>query len=305
MDVQQASQAVEAHPRRNTLPVVRSWGARGSIPSPGAHTADFGGNTSCVEIAIGDRSLIFDAGTGIRALGQKLLAGPPDTEIRAHIFLTHFHWDHIQGFPFFAPLYHPRTHLTILGPEQEGVDIQSLFAGQMGPIYFPVPFHQVAARTSFTHLPEGTWEEDGIRVTSLRMRHPSVTFGYRLEAQGRRICYIPDNELEGGSYPTGPEWRRQLLRFVAGADLLLHDAMFTEDEYLNRSGWGHSTYRQALNLATEGGVKRLAFFHHDPDRGDDELDRIVTHHRRELQEKGISLHLEAAREGSEIRLTEE
>lgn len=305
MDLKPASEKAPPMTYSASPPTIRMWGARGSTPAPGGTTAGFGGNTSCVEIRVGTRSLIFDAGTGIRVLGKNLLERGPEDPLDAHIFLTHFHWDHIQGFPFFAPLYQEGTCLTILGPEQQGVDIQSLFAGQMGPIYFPVPFHQVAAQTSFTHLPVGTWEEEDVKVHSFRMRHPSVTFGYRVEAQGRSICYIPDNELVGGDYPTSPGWRGELERFVKGADVLFHDAMFTDDEYRNRVGWGHSTYRQALDLALTAGVKRLAFFHHDPDRTDVELDRIVSDYRRELREEGHPLHLEAAREGSEIRLTEE
>jgi phosphoribosyl 1,2-cyclic phosphodiesterase len=257
---------------------LRCWGVRGSIPTPGAGTHRYGGNTSCVEVRVGSHRLVFDAGTGIRLLGGHM-SGDWSAR-RANIFLTHFHWDHIQGFPFFAPLYAPGRELRIVGPEQDEMDIQTLFARQMGPVFFPVPFEALAANTSFQHLNEGEWEEDGVRIRGLRVRHPSFTLGYRIEAQGSVICYVPDNELEGGSYAVdGGDWPARFRRFVEGADVLIHDAMFTNEEYQNRIGWGHSTFEQALELAVEAEVKHLVFFHHSPDRTDDALDRILARFR--------------------------
>ncbi|MSR22121.1 MAG: MBL fold metallo-hydrolase [Gemmatimonadetes bacterium] len=244
--------------------------------------------------------MIFDAGTGLRLLGAPMRGRPGPTA--AQIFLTHFHWDHIQGFPFFAPLYDPRFHLSIVGPEQEELDIRTLFAGQIGPVYFPIPFSAVAAGTSFTHLNEGTWEGDDFEVAAFRMRHPSYTVGYRVRVGGQTVCYLPDNELEGGTFPVGgAEWRADLATFLGGADLLVHDAMYTEEEYAARHGWGHSTFEQAFKLAAECGVRHLLFFHHAPERTDTELRRIVEGFQERSEREG-GPSIEAAREGVDIEI---
>ncbi len=281
---------------------VRCWGTRGSIPSPGPTTAGYGGNTPCLELTVNGKRVIFDAGTGIRLLGTRMVQ-VRDTK-DAVIFLTHFHWDHIQGFPFFAPVYDPSFSLRIIGPEQEGMDVETLFAGQMGPIYFPVPFEALSADLSFDHFNEGVWEEDGIRIHVMRMRHPSFTVGYRVEAGDRSIVFIPDNELVGGPFPTPARWREELEAFVAGADVLFHDAMFTEEEYRTYEGWGHSTYDQALELAARASVRRLFFFHHAPERSDAELNRILEGFRREVGDRGLDLEVHAAFEGKQILIEE-
>ena len=279
---------------------IQCWGTRGSLPSPGPSTVRYGGNTSCVEIQAGDCRIILDAGTGIRALGEKLKL--ETTTRRASIFLSHFHWDHIHGFPFFVPAYHPDFELRIVAPAQEGVDVESLLRGQMGPMYFPIPYDALSANISFQHLNEGSWEHDGVRMQSMRVRHTSFTVGYRVDAFGRSVVFIPDNELIGGSYPTPSGWMDSLLDFVSGADLLLHDAMYTTEEYLAREGWGHSTFSQALDLAERAQVKALHFFHHAPGRSDEELDRIVGHFRKEVGDKGLDLDVQAAAEGSSLTI---
>ena len=280
--------------------LLRFWGTRGSIPSPGPATAEYGGNTPCLEIETGGRRFILDAGSGIRPLGIHLLES--DQPLHAVIFLTHFHWDHIQGFPFFGPLYRPDARLRLIGPMQDGLNVRSLFAGQMGPIYFPVPFEAVSAAMTFEHLNEGTWTADGVSVSAMRVRHPSFAVGYRIAAGGRSICYIPDNELVGGSHETAKGWREHLIEFCGGADLLVHDAMYTDEEYRARAGWGHSTFQQALDLAGEAGVRHLMFFHHAPERVDDELAEIVDRRREEAAARGMSLEIDAAAEGAEILL---
>ena len=277
---------------------LRFWGTRGSIPSPGPATAGYGGNTPCIEIEAGGRRFVLDAGSGIRPLGIHLVeSGLP---LDAVIFLTHFHWDHIQGFPFFGPMYRPDARLRVIGPAQQNLDVRSLFAGQMSPIYFPVPFEAVSAQMSFDHLNEGAWTEDGVSVAAMRVRHPSFAVGYRVEAEGRSACYIPDNELVAGPCNLGHDWREKLVRFCGDADLLVHDAMFTDDEYAAHEGWGHSTFRQTLDLAAEAGVRRLLFFHHAPERTDAALAEIVDRMRDEAAARGLSLDVDAAAEGAEI-----
>jgi phosphoribosyl 1,2-cyclic phosphodiesterase len=280
---------------------VRCWGARGSIPSPGPATAGYGGNTTCVEVQAGESRIIFDAGTGIRLLGNKLME---EGATKACIFLTHFHWDHIQGFPFFEPVYNPEFDLKIVGPEQDGMDVETLFAGQMGPVYFPIPYEALSANLTFDHLNEGVWEQDGIRMRAMRMRHPSYTVGYRVEAFGRSVVFIPDNELVGGTFPTPPKWREKLNEFVAGADVMFHDAMFTQEEYPRREGWGHSTFTQTLELAEQAGVKKVFFFHHAPERSDAELNQILDTYRTEVGERGLDLGVHAAFEGKQVLIEE-
>lgn len=297
--------AQKAVTHTSTALSFRCWGTRGSIPSPGPATAEFGGNTPCLEIIAGERRFIFDAGSGMRLLGLHLLQHSDPVD--ATIFLTHFHWDHIQGFPFFAPLYRPDSRLTIIGPSQGSdgeMDVETLFAGQMGPIYFPVPFQAISADCRFDHLNEGSWEEDGVRISSMRIRHPSYAVGYRLEFAGRSICFVPDNELMGETYPTAPDWREKLVEFLGGADLLIHDAMYTEEEYPSRVTWGHSTYRQTLDLAHEAGVGSLLFYHHDPERSDLELAGIVGQMRQIAESEGMTLEIGAASEGHSIVIQE-
>ncbi len=299
MDPATPTRAQTSHASAPTT--LRFWGTRGSIPSPGPATQRYGGNTTCFEVRRGERRLILDAGSGIRPLGHDLLRAGGSFH---HIFLTHFHWDHIQGFPFFPPLYRPETELRIVAPRQNDIDVRSLFAGQMGPIYFPVPFSLVAAKLSFDHVGDGAWEVDGMVLRTLRVQHPSNVVGYRIEADGRAVCFVPDNEVEGDGYDTGPDWRGALVDFVRGADVLVHDAMYTEEEYAERKGWGHSTFRQALRLAEEAEVGRLFFFHHDPERTDEEIDEIVGRVRDEALARGCALAMDAAAEGFDFPLGE-
>ncbi len=273
---------------------VRCWGTRGSVPTPGRATVKYGGNTSCVEVRAGEERIVFDAGTGVLGLGEKLVSEGPLKPVS--IFLTHFHWDHIHGLPFFAPAYDPDFQIRILGPAQEGLALDSVLRSQMGPVHFPLPYEALSAQISFQELSEGWWEGSEISVRSLRVRHASYTVGYRLEALDRSVVLIPDNELVGGTYDVPADWMDKLVGFVGGADLLIHDAMFTSEEYQDLEGWGHSTFSQALALAKEAGVKKLLFFHHSPRRTDVELDRIVRAVRKQCDDRGITVELGAAEE---------
>jgi phosphoribosyl 1,2-cyclic phosphodiesterase len=258
----------------------------------------YGGNTSCVEVRTpaGER-LILDAGTGIRSLSRHVQSnGEP---FHAHLFVSHYHWDHIQGFPFLSQLYDPESRLCVHGPRQGDVPIDRAFAGQMSPLYFPIPMDALSARVEFAQANGAPWEQDGLRVTAFRVNHPGVTFGYRVTAGGASLVYIPDDEL--GDDPD-PAWYRGLVEFVGDADLLLHDAMYTDEEYERYRGWGHSTFSQAVRLAEDAGVKRIEMFHHAPDRADTELDRILHGVRDEAFARGLHLQIGLAAEGEEMAL---
>lgn len=275
------------------------WGTRGSIASPGPDTVRFGGNTSCLEVQIRDgRRFIFDAGTGIRPLGVSMMdeAGTHD----AAIFFTHFHWDHIQGFPFFQPLFDSEASFRIIGPDQARADIERLFAKQMTSINFPVPFTALSARMKFSNLNRDAWEEDGFCVRAMRLRHPSFTVGHRIEYGGVSLAYMPDNELANESYKVGEGWRKRLVDFLGDVDVLVHDAMFTEEEYGSKVDWGHSTFSQTVELAHEAGAKKVLFFHHDPRRSDRELSEIVDRHKTQAAARGYSVEIGAAAEHDEI-----
>ena len=282
---------------------IRCWGTRGSLPSPGPATVRYGGNTSCVEVRgpLGER-LIFDAGSGIRPLGEALEQS--DASAGTDLFLTHFHWDHIQGLPFFKPIYDAGASVRIYGARQGDADIQSLVAAQMGPIYFPVPFDALAAQLEFHHVDGDSFERGSLTISSHVMRHPNDTYGYRVDTRGGSMAYVPDNELVGGSYATAAGWYPSLCNFLRGVEVLFHDAMFTEAEYARFEGWGHSSVAQAVRLAEDAGVRRLCLFHHSPARSDAELERILEHAADDLARRGSSLELCIATEGEELVIEE-
>jgi phosphoribosyl 1,2-cyclic phosphodiesterase len=282
---------------------VQFWGTRGSIPSPGPKTVRYGGNTPCVEVRTPDGWLIIlDGGTGLRELGRSLLSRANGAPIKGDLFLTHAHWDHIQGIPFFGPIFQRGNHFTIWGSDTLEMNIDRVVRDQMSPVVFPVTFEELAATIDFSAIADGKCERrKGFDVRAFPVRHPGGALGYRFTETGdggQSLVYISDNELgSGGKYETPVGWRSKLLEFVRGAKALIHDATYTAQEYDHHRGWGHSTYDDALGLAIEAEVERLVLFHHKPERTDEELDQRVESCRQIVRDRGLKLEIEAAAEG--------
>jgi ribonuclease BN (tRNA processing enzyme) len=268
---------------------IRFHGVRGSIAAPGPGTLRYGGNTPCIEVRAAGAVLVFDAGTGIRSLGDRMVrdwqAAGADAHRTVELFLTHYHWDHIQGLPFFAPLFDPSATLRLHGPEPEPTGVEptgwrratgdsaiaaAALDAQLACVHFPVAPEGVAAAVE-AHVMDQPWRSGSTEVAALRVAHPGVTLAYRIRVGdgGPSIVYAPDCELAatGRRAPT-PSWYDELVEFAAGADVLVHDAMYDDGEDASRRGWGHSTPGQAARLATAAGVRRLRLFHHAPWRDD-------------------------------------
>ena len=296
---------------------VTFWGTRGSIPTPGAHTARYGGNTPCVAVegsgsgggggggGGGGRLVILDAGTGIRALGRELVEGQ-NGAVRAEILLSHAHWDHIQGLPHFKPFFAPGNAVRIWGSRQGTTSLEAILRQQMDPAVFPVPLDALSAKLTVQQVEPGEFTVGPFRVQSMRLRHPGTTLGYRLTPAaggGPSMAYVTDNELgPGGHYNTGPAWRKDLVGFLKGVELLIHDAMYTPEELEEHRGWGHSTFEEAVALAGDAGVKRLVLFHHEPEHGDEAIDALVAAARRQARSKGLPAEVLAAQEGTTLTL---
>jgi phosphoribosyl 1,2-cyclic phosphodiesterase len=252
---------------------IKFWGTRGTRPTPGRKTLRYGGNTTCVEVRDKENNLlIIDSGSGIAELGNGFSATDP---LQAHLLITHTHLDHIQGFPFFLPAFVPGTHLTIVGPAGSAKSLQAAFADQMDPAYFPIRLSHMPAEMEFIERNPGeTFEVGALRITPHLLMHPIPTFGYRIDEGSSRFCFATDNEIamfanqENGTLKDLANWSRD-------ADLLVHDAQYSTEEYKTHAGFGHSTYEEALSLAEQAGVKQLAFFHHDPVHSDTEVDALI------------------------------
>ena len=277
---------------------IRIWGCRGSLPTPGPTTVRYGGNTSCVEVTTsGGSRIILDAGTGIKELGTRLGGEAP-----IHVLLTHLHLDHLEGLRFFGPLWRPDAELHIWGPPSPMYSLEERVARAISPPLFPLELGDSPARVVFHDVPHESWEIAGMRVLALPVSHPGPTVGYRLEINGHALAYIPDHEPVLGVELESltPDWisGHALAR---GVDVLVHDSQFSEAEYPDRVGWGHSSVAHAVSFARRAGVGRLMLFHHDPDRSDVAIEQLLER-ARELWDGAPGESPAAAREGMAIEL---
>lgn len=289
---------------------VRFWGTRGSIPTPGAATQYFGGNTSCVEVRIDETLLICDGGTGLRELGVDLLRRNREG-VSAHMFFSHMHWDHIQGFPFFVPAYSSANRLHVYEVAASENRVQRLLHGQMQSDYFPVGFSELGARIESGHFTDRELEVEGVHVRCFEQAHPGRSYAYSFEKNGIKIVYATDSELD--SCLLDPEivardpgalreLPRPLVEFMAGADLLIADAQYTDAEYPQRIGWGHARANTVVDLAAQAGVKQCALFHHDPMHSDEIVERKVDEGVERAARRGVALRIFGAREGLELEI---
>ena len=278
---------------------MKIWGCRGSLPTPGASTLKYGGNTTCIELRLdNDTIIVIDAGTGIRNLGNKLLEEKNLKEI--YLLLTHSHWDHLMGFPFFRPAYFERYKIHVRGGPIAKETLRDYLEHQMEPPYFPARMKAMKAVFDFTHGVPLTKKISAAEVTPIPLSHPNGGFGYKIIDKDKVFVFLTDNELEY-KHAHGKTYT-EYVSFCRDADLLIHDAQYTNEQYAIAKTWGHSTYDAAINLALDARVKRLILFHHDPDRTDKLLDRIVERCQQTVLKRKGKLHCTAASEGREIIL---
>jgi phosphoribosyl 1,2-cyclic phosphodiesterase/CheY-like chemotaxis protein len=311
-ELQKAGAKSETEPKAS----LRFWGVRGSVPTPGPATVRYGGNTTCVEVRIGEEIIILDAGTGLRPLGQALAREFKDRPLSLTLLLTHTHWDHIQGLPFFWPLHEPKNHIRILGYEGARQGLATILGNQMENPYFPIGLRELPGTVRIEELRDMSFNLGPVRAEASFANHPGVCVGYRLFAGARSLAFFPDNELRLRQHAVRKQHGRPALHdtdfarredgkieaFVQGADVLIMDAQYDCAEYREHVGWGHGCVDDVVRLALAAKVGRLLLFHHDPDHDDDFLRRLETHARKLVSQAGGSLPVECAREGLVIPL---
>ena len=296
---------------------LKFWGVRGSIAAPGPETVYYGGNTSCVEVRVGSEIVILDAGTGIRKLGLALVEEFKDRPICLSVLITHTHWDHIQGFPFFPPAYNLNNKVAIYGFEGARQGLQGTLSSQMESPYFPISMRQMPGSISIREIKKMNFRVGGVEVKAHFVNHPGISVGYRLFTPGGSISYLPDVELfqqlharqkAGGESArsqeseTVPEEDRGALEFVRDSEVLILDSQYDAGEYEQHIGWGHSCFEDAVVFAVQAGVRRLFLFHHDPDHTDAQISRMAARSREMVLSRHSALKVEAAREGRQVLL---
>ncbi|MEI6396365.1 MAG: response regulator, partial [Verrucomicrobiota bacterium] len=295
---------------------LKFWGVRGSIPTPGPTTVQFGGNTSCVEVRADGQIIILDAGTGLRLLGRSLIAEFDTEPLDLTLLLTHTHWDHIQGLPFFTPVYEPQNRLHILGYEGSRHGLEVVLAGQMETPFFPIGLREVPANIRIEELKEMNFNVGPVRVQACFANHPGICVGYRLFTSDGSIAFFPDNEPhhDDPSSPSAPgggaataltfshSENRKMIEFLRGTDVLIMDSQYDCEEYKQHVGWGHGCVNEVVTLALEAEVKRLLLFHHDPNHDDAKIFQMEAHARSLVAARNGKLQVEAAREGATFEL---
>ena len=296
---------------------VKLWGVRGSIPVPGPSTVRYGGNTSCVEMRADGEIIILDAGSGIRSLGMHLEKEFGDQPIKLSILLTHTHWDHIQGLPFFLPAYNKKNDIRVLGYEGARAGLAAILAGQMETPFFPVSLRDLPSNMSIEELREMEFNIGKVQVRAKFANHPGICAGYRLNTSAGSVAYFPDNEpyellkvhLAAGDKESVREARNfakaeraKLADFLRDVDVLIIDAQYTDEEYKEHIGWGHGSLSRVVSLALQANARKLILFHHDPIHADEKIDEMLEGARLLVVESGQAMEVEAAREGAEIWL---
>ena len=283
---------------------VKFWGTRGSIPTPGQATLRYGGNTSCVEVRCGEHIIMLDCGTGAREMGLALSREFKGRPLDIHLFVSHTHWDHIQGFPFFVPAYIPGNRLTIYSLRGADKSLEKIFTGQMDVTYFPVALSDLMAKLNFVEL-EGVCSIGKVKVSHIYLNHPGLAIGFRIEMGQKSVVYVTDHEQYCrmlGDNEHNRNQEREVMEFARGADLYIREAQYTDEEYPSKKGWGHSTVSDVLESAHEANVRRLALYHHDPMRDDEAVDRIVAACQEQMKKRGMKFSCLAAADNLEITL---
>lgn len=292
------------------------WGVRGSIPSPGPGTVWFGGNTSCLEVRAGGEIIILDAGTGLRPLGLALMKEFKDRPFNLTLLLTHTHWDHIQGLPFFRPIYKPQCRLRILGYEGARKGLVNILSSQMESPYFPVLFDELPGNIQIEELKNLEFMVGPVRVQARFANHPGICVGYRIFTHDGSVAFFPDNEPHTRLHKPLPNQtadsqaahehalaqEEKMVEFIRGVDALILDSQFDAEEYKSHVGWGHGCVDYAVTLALKAGVKKLFLFHHDPDHDDAKIESMIAQARQLVTEQKASLQVDAAREGMVVEL---
>jgi phosphoribosyl 1,2-cyclic phosphodiesterase/CheY-like chemotaxis protein len=283
---------------------VRFWGTRGSIATPGANNLKYGGNTSCVEVRFDDEIVLFDCGTGARDLGVQLAQEFHDKPLKAHIFISHTHWDHIQGFPFFSPAYVPGNQITVYSLRGADKSLQKVFTGQMDATYFPVSLGDMRADIQFREI-ESDVTIGAAKISHMYLNHPGIAIGFRLEVHGKVVVYVTDHEPYvrlSGKNEFNERQDLAVTEFGKNADLYIREAQYTNEEYESKRGWGHSTLDDAVATAHQSSAKLLSIYHHDPMHDDETLDRLGEHCRARISEIGGSFELKMASDDLEVNL---
>jgi phosphoribosyl 1,2-cyclic phosphodiesterase len=286
---------------------LKFWGVRGSIPTPGPETVYYGGNTPCVELRVGSEIIILDAGTGIRPLGRALTAEFGKQPICLSVLITHTHWDHIQGFPFFTPAYDPQNRITLVGFKGACQGLHSALSRQMESPYFPISMYQLPGDISIQEVNGLDSKVGGVPVRAQLVNHPGICVGYRLATPAGVVAFLPDVEL---FHPPGDDPRaaagqdRDVVEFVRDSEVLILDSQYSADEYQKHTGWGHSCVDDSIAVALRANVRRLFLFHHDSDHSDAEVSQLLERARQIAGRRDSPLLVEAAREGFELVLTQ-